>query len=154
MDIHFPPRSGPLPERSGQGAAVGVGMLRGAGLFLTWKFKKHLRFTKFRFHVFNRYWQHIQDIRDFIRRIFITCRCLSSPESIKYEASNKMRFLKKIITNIYIYICIYLYKYSNGFLDLFKCPGVSKDKNDWFWGVGIVSKSWNHRNRIIEAESF
>ena len=42
------------------------------------------------------------------------------------------------------YINILCLKMFGLLLDCFRCPGVSNDKNNWFWGSGHIRKSRNH----------
>ena len=92
------------------GAGVGVGKLRGAGDSLAWKVSWFLGFKDLpNFHFmstgrfcsispnfhsmfFGRYWSHIQDIQEFIRRIFGLFRCPSF--RIKYFRFTKLWVLQ------------------------------------------------------------
>ena len=81
--------TGPLRQAMGpprSGAGVGVGMLRGAGDSLTWKYWfLGFWFIGFKdlpnFHSMfsGRYWSHIQDFPEFIKRIVGSLRCPSFP---------------------------------------------------------------------------
>ena len=76
-----------------------------------------------------RYWSHIQDSQDFIKRIFIICRCSSFPKSIKRRTFENERFIR---------IACFLKVF--GFSWFFRNPDVSnmnkhdpKMANEYYW---------------------
>ena len=107
-------------------------------------FKKCFMFSKdiwyilpnFHFMFLNRYGIHIQDLGDFIKRIVIIFRCPSFRKRSTFWASKISTFKKMIF-----------FEMPHGiFLTLLRCPGVSKDKINWFWGLvtgSKIPKSWN-----------
>ena len=87
-----------------------------------------------------RYWSHIQDFQVLFKRIFIIVRCPSFRKCQTLEFQNSEIYKQKSFVKLF-----------GTFLGLFtsRCPGVSKNKNNWFWGVVTGSKI-----EIIEMWSF
>ena len=72
-----------------------------------------------------RYCSHIQDVQDFLRRIFGICGARLFETCLNLW-SRKAE----------IYKSIFFRTLPGIFLIFFGCPGVSKDKTSWFWEPG------------------
>ena len=104
------------------GAGVGVGMLRGAedsltgdflgflvyGLLVSWfwiflasKFQGFKDLSSFHFMLFERYWSHIQDFQEFIRRCVGMIWRPPFLTSTQISISNILRFINIVVQNMF-----------------------------------------------------
>ena len=73
---------------------------------------------------FDRYWSHVQDLQDFVRRIFIIFGARLFQDCQNFGC-RQLRYLQNIFSTNVPGISLLVFRY----------PGVSKNKHNWFWGL-------------------